>query len=124
MRSSLKFLFRLICLWLLFFFFFRILFLISELAGTGNAHFSELLKVFFSGFRLDLSTICYLISFPFLLLVIRLFTSSKILRYLNLYFHAMVLFWFVGISLGNITLYKVWGTTINARAIFYLSQPK
>jgi phosphoglycerol transferase MdoB-like AlkP superfamily enzyme len=121
---SLKFLFRLICWWLLFFFFFRILFLISEFAGTVNAPVSDLIKVFFWGFRLDLSAICYLIAFPFLLLVIRLFTSSGILRYLNLYFHGIVLFWFVGISLGNITLYKIWGTIINARAIFYLSEPK
>ncbi|MEO5570544.1 MAG: LTA synthase family protein [Bacteroidia bacterium] len=124
MLSALKFLIRLIVLWLLFFFFFRIIFLFTQFSKASGEGFSEIIKVFYSGIFLDLSAVCYILSVPFVLLLLQLFIKGSFLKTVNLYFHAIVLFIFVGLGLANIIIYKEWGTLFNSRALYYATEPK
>jgi|SRR6185436_12047538 len=124
MITSVKFLVRLTIFWLAFFFFFRILFFLVQFKAASTAPLPEIIKIFYHGIRLDLSCISYTIAFPALMLLLQLLFQAKILKSINRYFHAIVIFCFTGFSLGNISLFKTWGTIMNARAFFYLSQPE
>ena len=124
MLSSLKFLLRHFVFWLLLFLFFRILFVLTQLNKLNDATFFETIKLFYSGFRLDISTVCYSIVIPFVLLFVQLAANSIVIKKINLFFQAIFIFFAAGVGLANITVYKVWGTLINARAIAYVSQPK
>lgn len=124
MLALVKFLFRLIVFWLLYFLFFRIVFLCSQFDNAIKITFIETFKIFYKGFWLDISTICYLITLPLLLFIFQSLIKSTCPKKINLFFNVFLVFVLTGLGLANIIVYKEWGTLFNARALHYATQPK
>lgn len=119
-----KFFLRLFIFWLAFFFIFRMFFLFSQLSAIKEFDFFQFFKLIYKSLQLDVSTTCYFCGFLVLLLTGSTFYKSSVWRKVSVYYHGLMIFFSVGLSLANINVYGEWGTLLNARAISYITQPK
>ena len=123
MNYFLKKLFRTAVFWLLFFAFYRLLFILYNLKFSGDATTIPLMVSFAVGLRLDLSMTGYAIALlcvlevP-LLLFFREF-KYKLLNWANYFFIGT----FSALLLGNINLYSYWGRHMDAEALSFLKTP-
>lgn len=125
MRKDIVAILKLSLFWMLLFALQRSVFLLynsSELAETEKG---LMLKSYWYALGMDISTTCYLLFIPVLILLFAsLFQNNKVwLKAANIYNIVMiVLSTFVSIS--DIGLYSVWGSKVNSKAISYLVFPK
>lgn len=110
---------------LLMFLFFRLAFYLVHINAFRDADSRDLMKaMLWHNLKLDLSVVCYLMFLPVLFLTLGFVAGTKWSLILHRIFFAIVLFWMIVLALGNIIIYKEWGTLINARALMYATQPK
>jgi phosphoglycerol transferase MdoB-like AlkP superfamily enzyme len=86
--------------------------------------FPELMMSLVAGIRLDISTISYIIIVVYVLWLIFTFTGWKRISGSNGLVQGIFITIFGLISAANIGLYRVWGTLLNSRAIWYLNTPE
>ncbi|MEI7594224.1 MAG: sulfatase-like hydrolase/transferase [Bacteroidota bacterium] len=116
------YLLRLLLFWLLAFLFHRILFILYfSLVFPVNIP-NDYLYAFFYGLHLDISAASYLMVFPVFAWLISLFVDFNFRKVSYLY-HALIIPLVVIVDLSSILLFREWGTTLNKRALEYLSQP-
>lgn len=125
MKAQIIYLLRQVVFWLLVFMVNRIIFLVyySYLLNADGIGFYEILSVFYHAIKLDISTISYILVFPFLL---NLFSNKRnvdVLNKLNRIYSLLVLIIYELISLGELQLYGEWKTKLSAKALIYLRQP-
>lgn len=107
----------------LFFFLGRIFFLFANQPAVSAAPWSEILLTFRHALRIDLSTICYLMVVPTLLISVRLCTDNRwITRLLNGY-GALVIIVCSAIIFADIAVYGEWANKLNYKALQYLRNP-
>ena len=122
-KQSLKYFTHLYLFWIGFFTVERLLFLIYNVE-ISNLEFSQLIEPFLWSIRLDLSSVCYLISPLFLLWIIHLFIPIKRFRiYHKLYFFILIPVLAFGMIAG-LEIYHEWGFKINREVVEYLQFPK
>ena len=78
-KRALKYFAPLFLFWMSFFAIERLLFLFYNMDNSGLS-FAQLLEPFFRAIRLDITTVCYLISPLFLLWIIHLFIPTRQFR--------------------------------------------
>jgi len=125
MKSHLSYLLRQVIFWMLIFTVNRIIFLVyyKYLLSADSIGFSEVMQVFYNAFKLDLSTIGYILVFPFLLnLFVRATTVNLFIR-INRIYSMMALVIYQMISLGELQLYGEWKIKLSAKALTYLKEP-
>ncbi|MFH0866517.1 MAG: LTA synthase family protein [Bacteroidota bacterium] len=125
MKKNISALLKQVVFWMALFAFQRTVFLIynsRELTETG---FGLMLKSYWFSLGMDISSSCYLMLVPFMLLIAAsLFKKNKaFLKIINIYNIVMIAICII-IGIFDIGLYSAWGSKINGKAISYLLFPK
>lgn len=109
--------------WLIFFWFAKLLFLVSNFSQSRQLSLIEILGIFGYGLKMDISTACYLLMIPGLLFA---FVHLIPLRLANKFILGYTLFFLlVGAFLAvlDVGLYPHWGTRVNITAFNYIDDP-
>ncbi|PIP54770.1 MAG: hypothetical protein COX07_03485 [Bacteroidetes bacterium CG23_combo_of_CG06-09_8_20_14_all_32_9] len=109
--------------WILFFQLLRLIFLFYNFNEVLNTNFIEVLKVFWYSVYIDISASCYILGFPFIVLLIESLIRWRGFYIINLWYSYLLIFTSVIISIGELPLYREWHVKMNFKAISYLSQP-
>lgn len=115
---------RLLLFWMLFFLTQRELFLLIHFSSLHAGSY-QIILCNLKALPMDLSASLYLISIPVVAGIVSFFINkneiiNRIARVQSYIFIVIC----VLISAGDIGMYKVWGTKINAKALSYLAYPK
>lgn len=121
---KIHYLIKLVIFWILFFAFFRLLFVIYHHAKIPDGKHSNTVLAFLYGLRLDLAVACFASIIPYILWSIQQFFKRRIFHKTNLYFNFFLIALVSLLSIANIKIYGEWGTLLNARALHYLLYPK
>ena len=109
--------------WMLFFALGRAIFLLFNINSLNNINVGEVLLTFVHALRLDLSTTCYIMSIPFILMTFQLITNKNWLnKLIKIYMAVLVIASSIAI-LTDICLYHEWDFKLNYKAIYYLQNP-
>lgn len=123
--KSLIFLLRYFLFWFIIFTVSRTVFILFNLHDAAQFSFGELIATYVHGLMLDISTICYLLIFPFIHLVTSQFIRHKIIKERILAFYSFVMvILVVFISTADAELYRFWGQKLNAYATSFARFPK
>lgn len=109
--------------WISIFSLFRLVFLLAYFNKVKTNSFSEITLAFFKGFRLDISTICYLSAIPLILFFVNLRRNRTIISLISKLLTLTLAAITAIISIAEILLYGEWGTKLNYKALSHLSQP-
>jgi len=112
-----------ILFWILLFAFTRLLYLLFNVAFLRDIDFVSIIAVFWHALPLDISTACYLMLIPVLLITIQ---SIYPMRWLDIVFKAYVfifVFIFCSIITFEIGVYPEWKTKLHYKALLYLLHP-
>ena len=123
MKNIFKSLFKQIIFWFLFFALSRIIFLIFYRKYLVGIDFNSILSIFIHALKLDLSTVCYIISIPFLLLTAQAIVSREWMNKLMLAYNTLMIFTYSLITTAELGVYDEWQTKLSSKAIKYLSHP-
>ncbi|MEO5905465.1 MAG: sulfatase-like hydrolase/transferase [Saprospiraceae bacterium] len=115
---------RLLLFWLIWFAVIRILFIGSQVL-TGHAiEAGPALQSLVAGYRLDLSTISYLILPSFFLWLGFQWTKRKLFNRINFIYHISLFVSFSLLSVGNNKMYHEWQALLNYTVLDYLIHPQ
>ncbi len=111
--------------WMLFFFITRAVFLLYniDLIKTESIAFGESLAAFWHAIPLDIATSCYLLLFPFLLLIVQSFYSAQWLNKLNKIYTLSAIVVFSLLVTTELGVYPEWKTKMPYKALTYLQNP-
>ncbi len=114
---------RYIFFWLLFFVATKILFLSFHFPFAKELSFIDFLQIFLNGFKLDFSTIAYILILPILIfLIFSAFKPSFFLKFLKIYtFFCLAITSFLVST--DMELYRHWGFRLDSTPIRYLAHP-
>lgn len=123
MKQTLFFFLKHYFFWILLFIGFRILFLLSQVPSLNDAPISEIILALFAGIQLDISTASYFAIIPFLLSIALIWGGDHVIFKILKGYYLIILFITMILSIGNIIIYKYWGTLLNSRGLAYALQP-
>ena len=109
--------------WLIFFWLAKALFLVFNFGQTRQLSTTEIAGIFAYGLKMDVSTACYLLVIPALLVsLIKLMPLRFANRFISVY---TFVFLFIGAFLAvlDLGLYPHWGTRVNITAFNYIDDP-
>lgn len=111
--------------WLLFFAINRAVFLVyyHKLVAIEDPGFSVIMGGFRYGLRLDISTACYILLIPFLLLLIRSVFNFRWADLANKIYTALIIIAYALITTGELGIYGEWKTKLHFKALHYMSNP-
>lgn len=112
--------------WMIFFAISRAIFLIYYSGNVISKHidFFSVLQVFYYALKLDVSTACYILAFPFFLLILQSLYSPKWINSINKIYTCFVTICYSIICASEIGVYEEWQTKLNYKALLYLKHPK
>ncbi|MBO4581916.1 MAG: sulfatase-like hydrolase/transferase [Bacteroidales bacterium] len=123
MKQYIVTLIKLFLFWLLFFAVGRLLFLMVYHHALVSIPWGEIVTCFWHALRLDISTACYLLTIPIILLCIKLCTSRRWVDILFYIVFTIELFVCSLIILGEICVYGEWGDKLSYKILLYLQHP-
>jgi len=109
--------------WMIFFWLAKVFFLISNYEQTRQLSIAEVLGIFGYGLKMDISTACYLLVIPGLLLSFKSFLPLRFVNsFISIYnlLFVIIASFLVVLDLG---LYPHWGTRVNITAFNYIHDP-
>jgi phosphoglycerol transferase MdoB-like AlkP superfamily enzyme len=121
---KIHYLLKLLAFWIFYFLLFRILFVFYHHAQIPAGHTIDTAWSFLYGFRLDVSTACMFVFFPFLFIAFHQFNLNKTILKINRIYHYITISVVGILSIANIKMYGEWGTLLDARALKFLLYPK
>ncbi|MCK9219098.1 MAG: LTA synthase family protein [Bacteroidales bacterium] len=83
----------------------------------------EVLGIFWHSLKLDLSTACYIMIFPFILMTIQSLWSPKWLNTINKIYSGVLIIGYSLTVVGEMGIYAEWKTKLTYKVIKYLSHP-
>jgi phosphoglycerol transferase MdoB-like AlkP superfamily enzyme len=108
---------------MIFFWLAKAFFLISNFDQTRQLSMTEIFGIFGHGLKMDVSTACYLLVIPGLLLSLRIFLPSRFVnRFLWIYTIVFIII-AAFLSVLDLGLYPHWGTRVNITAFNYIDDP-
>jgi phosphoglycerol transferase MdoB-like AlkP superfamily enzyme len=122
-KSQMVRFFKYFIFWMIFFWLAKAFFLASNFEQTHQLSLSEVLGIFGFGLKMDISTACYLLVLPGLLLSLRNFVPA---RFINRFFWTYTLIFLIVASflvVLDLGLYPHWGTRVNITAFNYIDDP-
>lgn len=125
MKKILLSLFRQFLFWILFFDLSRLVFILYHLGiiRAEKIPFSEIPGIFWHSLRLDAGTTCYILAFPFLLLLIQSLWSPRWINLINKVYTAILIFAYSLTAAGEMGIYAEWKTKLTYKVVKYLSHP-
>ena len=111
--------------WMFFFALARLVYLLYyiPLLKINHAGFAETVAGFYHALRLDAATAAYFMIIPMLLLVLQSLWQIKLFDIINKIYTALMVFFYMLITCGEIGLYEEWKTKLNFKALLYLRHP-
>lgn len=117
-------LFRYFIFWMIFFWLDKVLFLIYTHEQSRLLSWKEIAGIFLYGSIMDVSTACYLISLPALLLLFRRFIPANFINgFVRIYTFVTLLIGAVLMAF-DLGLYPHWGTRVNGMIFNYIDEPE
>lgn len=120
----LRTLLRLFALLLLIFVTQKVLFMLYNMGMADGAPFLSCLASLWHGLRLDITTACYLIIFPTLVILISFFFKQFPLRKVLMPYCILVALLLSLIFVADTILYSFWGAKLDANDLIYAAKPK
>ncbi len=110
---------------MLFFSVQRAIFLFYYLSDILNADISisEFFLTFFHAVQLDISTVCYILVLPSVLVFFASIWPEKIFEKINKVYSLVIILLVLFISVGELGLYKEWNAKLSYKALVYLKNP-
>jgi phosphoglycerol transferase MdoB-like AlkP superfamily enzyme len=108
---------------MLFFVLMRLIFLVYNAGQLKGIEFIPVLAVFWHALHLDISTACYIMAFPFLVMVIQSIWSPRWLNTLHIIYSAIILLLLSAITIAEAGVYEEWRTKLHFKALLYLRHP-
>lgn len=109
--------------WILFFFLNRLVFISYHFDKLKGTAFSETASTFYHALYLDVSSACYLIGLPFLLVFFQSLKWPGFFAQLNRYYSFLMIIVISILVSSELGVYEEWGTKLNAKALSYLEHP-
>ncbi len=111
--------------WIIFFNFTRLLFLLFyfKLILVENIGLREILKTFPSALHLDIATTCYIMVFPFLILLIQSIYSPRWMNLVNKIYTGILIFAYSLTGIGEMGIYAEWKTKLTYKVLKYFAHP-
>ncbi|CAL2104460.1 putative phosphoglycerol transferase [Tenacibaculum sp. 190130A14a] len=110
--------------WVAYFFIGRFIFLVFYYEKTSQLDFLSILKTFLYGIRLDISFTSYLSALPFLLILLSVFISKKIIKKLLKSYTFIIVPIITLLLLIDTVLYASWGVRLDSTLLNYINTPK
>jgi phosphoglycerol transferase MdoB-like AlkP superfamily enzyme len=113
--------------WLLFFLFFKAVFLIYNSYLAIELPLSEIVGIFWHGLPMDMSFTAYTLALPYLLIAVDTFVglgNGRWLRPTLLVYNTALVFLYSFICTADLELYQAWGFRIDTSPLNYLNTPK
>ena len=123
MRSQLLSFLKYFLFWMIFFLIAKALFLVWNFETTSQLAVAEIFGIFWHGLKMDISTACYLLLLPGLLLAFHIFLPSK---FVNRFVYSYTLIFLIFASILvvlDLGLYPHWGTRVNVTIFNYIDDP-
>jgi len=109
--------------WMIFFLLAKVIFLIWNYDQTSQLSGVEICGIFWHGLKMDISTACYLLLLPGLLIAFRLFLPFRFInRFIRIYTLVFLIIASILIVL-DLGLYPHWGTRVNVTVFNYMDDP-
>ena len=125
MRNRLSFLIKYYLFWLLLFQLLRAVFIIYNHRLFNEARFSEILKSFIYGLKLDVSLAAYISILPFVIISFSFFINKEILIKRIIFFYSIILIVIVALmSVIDLELYRWWGFRLDSTIFKYINTPQ
>lgn len=83
----------------------------------------SILAVFWHAIKLDISTICYILAFPVVWIIIQSFFHKSWMNKVILIYTSVVIFVYTVITTAEIGVFNDWQTKLSSKAVKYLSNP-
>ena len=115
--------FKYFIFWVIFFWLAKAFFLIYTIDQSNSLSVAEISGIFWHGLKMDISTACYLLLLPGLMLALRGFVPLWFVdRFFRVYTISFIIFssFLLVLDLG---LYPHWGTRVNVTAFNYFDDP-
>ncbi|MBU1013993.1 MAG: sulfatase-like hydrolase/transferase [Bacteroidetes bacterium] len=106
--------------WIAIFWLAKILFILYNFDQSKHLSFGEIVGIFGYGLIMDVSTACYLLIIPGLLVVFRTIISSRFLNRFMWFYTLLFLFITAMLIVPDLGLYPHWGTRVNVTIFNYL----
>ncbi len=123
-KIRVPYLLQLVIFWLVIFALFRVLFLALHLTTITHNGILPALRSIIAGFRLDLSTISFLIFPSFLFWILQQYIKGRLISLLNTIYHIIILFLISLLAVSNIKMYHEWGALLNFGVFDYVAHPR
>ena len=125
MKKILFSLLRQLLFWILFFDFTRLIFILFQLRLliSERIPWTEVTGVFWYSLQLDIATACYLLVFPFFLLVIQSLFSPRWLNLINKIYTGFMIFAYSLTATGEMGIYAEWKTKLTYKVLKYMNHP-
>ncbi|PKP23913.1 MAG: hypothetical protein CVU06_05890 [Bacteroidetes bacterium HGW-Bacteroidetes-22] len=103
----------------------RLVFMVvySGMIINSGASLTEVLAAFIYALHLDAATACYLITIPFLSLMVWMLTRGNWIRHFLLWYSCLTTMLISLMLGGELGLYSEWKTKLNYKALMYLRHP-
>jgi len=125
MKKIFASLLRQVVFWMCFFLLSRTFFLLYniKLIRAEGIGFVEAIASYWHAIPLDFATTCYLIIFPFILLIIQSFYKASWLNIVNKVYTFIVITLFTLLTTAELGIYPEWKTKLPFKALMYLENP-
>jgi phosphoglycerol transferase MdoB-like AlkP superfamily enzyme len=108
--------------WLMYFAFWRLVFICYQLAGTAEISVAPFLGAFINGLRLDFSQASYAATLGFALQAIWWGSAAARKHILNSA-QLLLIFIFTALNVSNLELYRHWGFHVDSSVLVYFASP-
>lgn len=109
--------------WMIFFLLVKAIFLVGNASQTSQLSGNEILGVFWHGAKMDISTACYLMLVPGLVLALVRFVGKRLVdQFFRIYTIILLIVASLLVVL-DLGLYPHWGTRVNVTAFNYIDDP-
>jgi len=114
---------KILVFWLVFFQVGRIIFITYHAPKIFDSSFIEVLKIFPHSLRLDLSSACYMMGLPIILIFSMSLLWGKYFNIILKYYCYILIIIVAAITVFELDLYSEWGVKLNYKAFLYLEHP-
>ncbi len=125
MKRFVIYLVKILLFLLLMFTTMRVVFIVNywHLVTVDQVPFLEIIRGFFKALPLDISTACFMIPLPALIIfILTCFNRNVSYRWIRWYFYIIIAVYIL-IVMGEIGIYGEWGTKLSVKALAYLENP-
>jgi len=116
-----KQLFKYFIYWILIFWLAKLIFILFNFDQTSHLSFGEIVGIFGYGLKMDVSTACYLLFIPGLLVVFRTVIPVRFLNRFMWFYTFLFLFISILLIIIDLALYPYWGTRVNVIIFNYIN---